>query len=106
MFKNPSTRSSGKTTSACMGLYGRLRSPQRALNLSNMKLQDVEREALGLNEQERARLVLSLMDTLGAPDAGATDDEVEERDAELDSGAVEAILHEEFVRRVQEARGR
>ena len=71
-----------------------------------MKLQDIEREAHGLNAQERATLVLSLIDTLGAPDSGVPDHEVDQREAALDSGAVEPILHEEFVRRVQEARGR
>ena len=71
-----------------------------------MKLQEIEREAHGLNEQERATLILSLIDTLGAPDTGVTDDEVDQREAEMDSGAVEPILHEEFVRRVQEERGR
>ncbi len=72
----------------------------------NMKLQDIEREAHGLNEQERTTLVLSLIETLGAPDAAVSDDEVDQREAEMDSGAVEPILHEEFVRRVQEERGR
>ena len=71
-----------------------------------MKLQDIEREAHGLNAQERATLVLSHIDTLGPPDAGVAEDEVDQRDAEMDSGAVEPILHEEFVRRVQQERGR
>jgi hypothetical protein len=71
-----------------------------------MKLQEIELEAQGLNEQERAALVLSLIDTLGAPEAGIADDTVDQREAEMDSGAVEPILHEEFVRRVQEERGR
>jgi hypothetical protein len=71
-----------------------------------MKLQDIEREAHGLNAHERATLALSLIDTLGAPDAGVPDEEVDQRDAALVSGGVKPILHEEFVRRVQDERGR
>jgi hypothetical protein len=71
-----------------------------------MKLQHIEQEALGLSESERAELVLSLMRTLAAPGADITDEEVFRRDAELQSGSVEPMLHEEFVRRVQEERER
>ncbi len=71
-----------------------------------MKLQEIEQEALGLNERERAQLVLSLMRTLAAPEADVTDEEVFRRDAELETGRVEPMLHEEFVRRVQEERSR
>jgi hypothetical protein len=71
-----------------------------------MKLQDIEQEALGLSESERAELVLSLMRTLAVPGADITDEEVCRRDAELETGSVEPMLHEEFVRRVQEERGR
>jgi hypothetical protein len=72
----------------------------------SMKLQDIEQEALGLNESERAELVLSLMRTLAAPGADITDEEVWRRDAELEVGSVEPMLHEEFVRRVRAERGR
>lgn len=71
-----------------------------------MKLQDIEREALGLNEPERASLVLSLMNTLVAVDVCVSDEEVDQREAEMDSGAVEPLRHEEFVRRVQNDRRR
>lgn len=71
-----------------------------------MKLQEIEQEALGLSERERAELVLSLMRTLAAPEANISDDEVVRRDAELETGSVEPMLHEEFVRRVREERGR
>lgn len=63
-----------------------------------MKLQDIEREAQDLSAQERATLVPSLIKTFGAPDVGVPDHEVGQRDTALDSGAVEPILHEEFVR--------
>ena len=71
---------------------------------TRMKLQDIEQEALGLTERERADLVLSLMDTLTASETEASDEEVARRDAELETGAVEPMLHEEFVRRVREER--
>ena len=71
-----------------------------------MKLQDIEQEALGLSEKERAELVVSLMRTLAGPGAEITDEEVWRRDGELEAGSVEPMLHEEFVRRVREERSR
>ena len=71
-----------------------------------MKLQEIEQEARGLSELERMALVLSLMDTLGAPGSDVSDEEVVRREAELESGTVEPMLHEEFVRRVQAERSR
>ncbi len=59
-----------------------------------------------LSESERAQLVLSPMRTLAAPGADVTDEEVLRRDAELETDAVGPVLHEEFVRRVREERGR
>jgi hypothetical protein len=74
--------------------------------VGSMKLQEIEQEALRLSDIERAELVLSLMRTLAAPGADVTDEEVFRRDAELEAGSVEPMLHEEFVRRVREERGR
>jgi hypothetical protein len=71
-----------------------------------MKLQEIEQEALGLTAKERAELVLSLMRTLVAPGSDITDEEVSRRDVELETGSVEPLLHDEFVRRVREKRGR
>jgi hypothetical protein len=73
---------------------------------AGMKLQEIEQEALGLSERERADLVLSLMDTLADPEAGVSDEEVLRREAELEDGNVGPLLHDEFVRRVREERGR
>ena len=69
-----------------------------------MSLKEIEREALTLSEADRASLVAILLNTL--PDAGTdiSDDEVLQREGELESGAVEPISHEEFVRRVQAKR--
>ncbi|HTE90139.1 MAG TPA: addiction module protein [Terriglobales bacterium] len=70
-----------------------------------MKLEEIEQEALGLPERERASLAAKLLDTLPPPGTDASDDEVERRERELESGQVIAISHEEFVRRVQQERG-
>jgi hypothetical protein len=83
-----------------------LRAGNRKSIIFDMKLQDIEQEALGLGESERAELVLSLMRTLAAPAEDITDEEVFRRDAELETGSVEPMLHDEFVRRVREERGR
>jgi hypothetical protein len=71
-----------------------------------MKLQEIERQALGLSASERAELVLSLMRTLAAPATDIADEEAFRRDAELEAGEVEPVLHEEFVRGVRDARGK
>ena len=50
--------------------------------------------------------VAALLDTLPAPGTDVSDEEVARRERELESCAVVAISHEEFVRRVTKARGR
>ena len=70
-----------------------------------MKFAEVEQEALALAESERAALATKLLDTLPPPGTDVSDDEIERRDRELESGQVAAISHEEFVRRVQAERG-
>ena len=84
----------------------RLRAGNRKSIILDMKLQDIEQEALGLRESERAELVLSLMRALAAPAADITDEEVFRHDAELETGRVAPVLHDEFVRRVRVERGR
>jgi hypothetical protein len=69
-----------------------------------MKLPEIAEEALSLNEQERAALALTLMDTLSAASLEISDEEAIRRDKELENGTVAPLTHEEFVRRVQEAR--
>lgn len=70
-----------------------------------MSLAEVQKEALALSENERARLAASLLETL-PPEVEISDDEVLQRDADLDSGRAEEISHEEFVRRVEQERHR
>jgi len=76
------------------------------LYLGGMKLAEIEQEALALPERERASLAAKLLDTLPPPGTDVSDDEVERRERELESGQVTAISHEELVRRVQQERGR
>lgn len=71
-----------------------------------MKLAEIEQEALALPERERASLAARLLETLPPPGTDISDDEVERREQELESGKVAAISHEELVRRVQQERGR
>ena len=71
-----------------------------------MKLAEIEQEVLALPERERASLAARLLGTLPPPGTDVSDAEVEKREQELESGQVEAISHEEFVRRVRQQRGR
>ena len=68
-----------------------------------MSLAEIEKEALALSENERARLAASLLETL-SPGVEISDEEALQRDADLDSGRAEEISHEEFVRRVERER--
>lgn len=70
-----------------------------------MSLAQVEKQALALNENERARLAVSLIETL-SPEIEVSDEDVLQRDADLDSGRTDEISHEEFVRRVKRERRR
>jgi hypothetical protein len=71
-----------------------------------MKLMEIEQEALALPDRDRASLAAKLLDTLPPPGTDVSDEEVEQREREMESGQVTAISHQEFVRRVQEQRGR
>src|ERR1044072_2759360 len=72
--------------------------------LCAMKLAEIEQEALALSDTERASLAAKLLDTLPPPGTDVSDEEVERRERELDSGEVTPILREEFIRRVQQER--
>ena len=71
-----------------------------------MKVLEIEREALALSERDRARLAAKLLETLPTPNGDVTDEEVDERERQLDSGEVKPMTHEEFVRGVQRERRR
>ncbi len=61
---------------------------------------EIQREADQLSEEERAGLTAHLLATLSSPPLGPDDAEADRRDLELDSGAVKAISHNEFLRQV------
>jgi hypothetical protein len=71
-----------------------------------MDAKQIENEALALPESLRAGLVCRLLQSLPPSDLEVSDDEALQRDRELETGAVEPLLHEEFVRRVEATRGR
>jgi hypothetical protein len=71
-----------------------------------MDVKQIEDEAAALPESLRAGLVWRLLQTLPATGFEISDEEVMQRDRDLDSGAVEPLSHEDFVRRVETARGR
>lgn len=71
-----------------------------------MKVEEIEQEALALSEGERASLLSKLLDTLPPVGTDVSDEEVEQRERDLTSGKVSAISQDEFVRRVQQERGR
>jgi len=71
-----------------------------------MKPEQIEEEAMALPERARASLAAKLLDTLVPPGTEVSDEEVERREQELESGQVEAISHEEFLRRVERERDR
>jgi hypothetical protein len=71
-----------------------------------MDVKEIENEALALPESLRAGLVWRLLQTLPPSDLEVSDEETLQRDRDMESGSVEPLSHEEFVRRVEAARGR
>ncbi len=71
-----------------------------------MSVAEVEKQALALSEKERAQLAVSLLETLPPLQAEISDEEVLQRDADLESGRAEEISHEEFIRRAEDTRRR
>lgn len=65
-----------------------------------MDLIDIQREADMLSEEDRAGLAAHLLASIGSAPLGADDDEVDQRDRDMDSGAVSPIGHAEFIRQV------
>jgi hypothetical protein len=65
-----------------------------------VKLADVQKQVLGLSFEEKEGLLAFLIHELPAPLLGADDEEVLRREEEMDSGAVTAISHEEFLKAV------
>ena len=66
-------------------------------------LMEIQREADLLSEEERAGLAAHLLSTISSAPLGADDEEADRRDMEMDSGLVQPISHEEFIRQVGRA---
>ncbi|MEY4200277.1 MAG: hypothetical protein RLZZ265_2017 [Verrucomicrobiota bacterium] len=66
-----------------------------------MSLLEIENEAKALSIQERAALVTTLLDTLPGSAYDVSDEEVAQRDRELEEGLVEPLSQAEFVRRIE-----
>jgi hypothetical protein len=71
-----------------------------------MDAKQIETEALALPESVRAGLVWRLLETLPPSDIEISDEEIAQRNRDLDAGVVEAITDEEFVQRVEAERKR
>ncbi len=61
---------------------------------------EIQKEADLLTEEERAGLAAHLLSTFSSPPLGPDDAEADRRDLEMDSGAVKAISHDEFMKQV------
>jgi hypothetical protein len=69
-------------------------------------LSQIQQEAVALPEPQRVDLLRTLLDTLPPTGTDVSDEEIATRERELESGQVEPLSHEEFIRRVQAERRR
>ncbi len=65
-----------------------------------VQLADIQKQAKELSEEDRKGLVAFLLDGFVGVPLGPDDEEVERRDAEMDSGEVAPISHVEFLAQV------
>ena len=61
------------------------------------RLQFIQREAVDLSKEERSALATVLLSTLGAPRYDVSDEEVQRRDEEMDSGREKGLTHADLV---------
>lgn len=60
-------------------------------------LLEIQAAADTLSKEERAGLAAHLLASLPAAPSGADDAEIDQREIEMDSGAVATLTHEEFL---------
>ena len=65
-----------------------------------VQLVDIQKQANELSEEDREGLVAFLLHGFTGAPSGPDDEEVGRRDADMDSGAVKQISHDEFVGQV------
>ncbi len=63
-------------------------------------LADVQREADTLSSEEREGLIAYLVHSLHGAPLGPDDEEVRRREAEMDSGKIQPLTHDEFLKEV------
>jgi hypothetical protein len=69
-----------------------------------VQLADIQKQAKELSEEDRKGLVAYLLHGMSDLPSGPDDEEVEKREAEMDSGAVAPISHAEFMAQVGRTR--
>ena len=62
-----------------------------------VQLADIQKQTKELSEEDRKGLVAYLLHGMSGLPSGPDDEEVERRDAEMDSGSVIPISHGEFL---------
>lgn len=65
-----------------------------------VQLTDVQKQAEELSEEDRKGLVAYLLHGMSGLPSGPDDQEVARREADMDSGAVTPISHDEFLAQV------
>jgi len=65
-----------------------------------IQLAEIQKQAAELSEEDRKGLVAFLLHGFRNVPLGPDDDEVNRRDAEMDSGLVAPITHQEFLAQV------
>ncbi|MAS96825.1 MAG: hypothetical protein CMO55_26845 [Verrucomicrobiales bacterium] len=63
-----------------------------------MKWEEILAEARKLSQDDRATLLSAIIDDLGRPDYYVSDEEVQERVRQMESGEVEGITFDELKR--------
>lgn len=69
-----------------------------------VQLADVQKQADALSPEDREGLLAHLLHGLDGLPEGPDDEELARRDAEMDSGAVAPLSHQDFLRQVGRAR--
>jgi hypothetical protein len=69
-----------------------------------VQLADIQKQAKELSDEDRKGLVAYLLHGMSDLPSGPDDEEVEKREAEMDSGAVAPISHAEFMAQVGRTR--
>ena len=64
-------------------------------------LVEVQRQADALSSDERVGLIAYLVHSLPNAPLGPDDEELDRRDAEIDTGKVQVLTHEEFLKEVK-----